>query len=112
MLLVGHPFLHEVLRNRSSSEQLDVQGRDPGDSANHEVVSETAHLQTSRSLGAMFKGVIQAADCLVTSVNIESTPYFRLLASTLWPPAVESSIAVEDAVENRGLYHIFVLHLF
>ena len=23
------------------------------------------------------------------------------------PPAVESSIAVEDAIENRGLYHVF-----
>ena len=31
---------------------------------------------------------------------------------TSWPPAVESSIAVEDAVENRGLYRVFVLHLF
>ena len=27
-------------------------------------------------------------------------------------PAVESSIAVEDAVENRGLYRIFVSRLF
>ena len=29
-----------------------------------------------------------------------------------WPPAVETSIAVEDAVENRGLYRIFVSRLF
>ena len=29
-----------------------------------------------------------------------------------WPPAVESSIAVEDAVENRGLYRVFVSRLF
>ena len=28
------------------------------------------------------------------------------------PPAVESSIAVEDAVENRGLYRVFVSRLF
>ena len=28
------------------------------------------------------------------------------------PLAVESSIAVEDAVENRGLYRIFVSRLF
>ena len=27
-------------------------------------------------------------------------------------PAVESSIAVEDAVENRGLYRVFVSRLF
>ena len=33
-------------------------------------------------------------------------------ASTEWPPAVESSIAVEDAVENRGPYRIFVSRLF
>ena len=26
-----------------------------------------------------------------------------------WPPALESSIAVEDAVENSGLYRVFVL---
>ena len=29
-----------------------------------------------------------------------------------WPPAVETSIAVEDAVENRGLYRVFVSRLF
>ena len=29
-----------------------------------------------------------------------------------WPPAVESSIAVEDAVENRGPYRVFVSRLF
>ena len=29
-----------------------------------------------------------------------------------WPPTVESSIAVEDAVENRGPYRVFVSHLF
>ena len=29
-----------------------------------------------------------------------------------WPPAVDSSIAVEDAVENRGLYRVFVSRLF
>ena len=29
-----------------------------------------------------------------------------------WPPAVESSIAVDDAVENRGLYRILVSRLF
>ena len=28
------------------------------------------------------------------------------------PPAVESSIAVENAVENRGLYRVFVSRLF
>ena len=28
------------------------------------------------------------------------------------PPAVESSIAVKDAVENRGLYRVFVSRLF
>ena len=27
-------------------------------------------------------------------------------------PVVESSIAVEDAVENRGLYRVFISHLF
>ena len=27
-------------------------------------------------------------------------------------PAVESSIAVEDVVENRGLYRVFVSRLF
>ena len=27
-------------------------------------------------------------------------------------PAVETSIAVEDAVENRGLYRVFVSRLF
>ena len=32
--------------------------------------------------------------------------------ATWWPPAVESSIAVEDAVENRGLYRIFASCLF
>ena len=32
--------------------------------------------------------------------------------ATWWPPADESSIAVEDAVENRGLYRVFVLCLF
>ena len=32
--------------------------------------------------------------------------------SSQWPPAVESSIAVEDAVENRGLYRVFVSRLF
>ena len=30
----------------------------------------------------------------------------------VWPPAVESSIAVEDAVENRGHYRVFVSRLF
>ena len=29
-----------------------------------------------------------------------------------WPPVVESSIAVEDAVENRDLYRVFASHLF
>ena len=29
-----------------------------------------------------------------------------------WPPAVESSIAVEDAVDNRGLYRVFGSRLF
>ena len=33
------------------------------------------------------------------------------IALTLWPPAVESSIAVEDVVENRGLYRVFVSRL-
>ena len=28
------------------------------------------------------------------------------------PPAVETSIAVEDAVENRGLYRVSVSRLF
>ena len=28
------------------------------------------------------------------------------------PPPVESSIAVEDAVENRSLYRVFVSHWF
>ena len=32
---------------------------------------------------------------------------FKLVA-----PGVESSIAVEDAVENRGLYRVFVSRLF
>ena len=27
-------------------------------------------------------------------------------------PPIESSIAVEDAVENRSLYRVFVSHLF
>ena len=31
---------------------------------------------------------------------------------SLVPPAVESPIAVEDAVENRGLYRVFVSRLF
>ena len=31
---------------------------------------------------------------------------------TEWPPAVESSIAVKDAVANCGLYRIFVSGLF
>ena len=34
---------------------------------------------------------------------------FRQFAQ--WPPAVESSISVEDAVENRGLYRVFVSRL-
>ena len=29
-----------------------------------------------------------------------------------WPPVVESSIAVEGAVENRGLYRVSVSPLF
>ena len=29
-----------------------------------------------------------------------------------WPPAFESSIAVEDAVENRSLYRVLVSRLF
>ena len=32
--------------------------------------------------------------------------------SPYWPTAVKSSIAVEDAVENRGLYRVFVARLF
>ena len=36
----------------------------------------------------------------------------RNLRNAYWPPAVESSIVVEDAVENRSLYRIFVLHVF
>ena len=31
---------------------------------------------------------------------------------TYWPPAVESSIAVEDVVENRGPYRVLVSRLF
>ena len=34
-----------------------------------------------------------------------------MIASLSGPPAVESSIAVEDAVENRGLYRVFVSRL-
>ena len=34
------------------------------------------------------------------------------LTQAQWPPAVETSIAVEDAVENRGLYRVFVSRLF
>ena len=41
---------------------------------------------------------------------------FRIMvlrgADLVAPPAVESSIAVEDAVENRGLYRVFFLRLF
>ena len=36
----------------------------------------------------------------------------ELFSASKWPPAVESSIAVEDAVENRGLYRVFVSRLF
>ena len=35
-----------------------------------------------------------------------------LLRSADKPPVVESSIAVEDAVENCGLYRVFVWRLF
>ena len=34
-----------------------------------------------------------------------------LISQLQWPPAVESSVAVEDAAENRGLYRISVPHL-
>ena len=34
------------------------------------------------------------------------------MATPAEPPAVESSIAVEDAVENRSLYRVFVSRLF
>ena len=34
-----------------------------------------------------------------------------IFLSAEWPPAVESSIAVEEAVDNRGLYRVFVLFL-
>ena len=42
----------------------------------------------------------------------------KILTKIIWrdplsaPPAVESSIAVEDAVKNRGLYRVFVSCLF
>ena len=42
-----------------------------------------------------------------TFLNLLSTFFQSLVA-----PAVESSIAVEDAVENRGLYRVFVSRLF
>ena len=35
-----------------------------------------------------------------------------ICAYASWPPAVESSIAVEDAVENRGLDRFSVSRLF
>ena len=52
----------------------------------------------------------QATEALETSgpnilTKSEKSPSY-------WPPAVESSIAVEDAVENRGLYRVFVSRLF
>ena len=40
-----------------------------------------------------------------------SIPFFCVTIGHLGPPAVESSIAVEDAVENRGLYRVFCFAL-
>ena len=37
--------------------------------------------------------------------------FFGAVRAICWPPAVESSIAVEDAVENRGLYRVFCFAL-
>ena len=44
----------------------------------------------------------------------QKTPHFAKVVglASKWPPAVESSIAVEDAVENRRLYRVFVSRLF
>ena len=44
-----------------------------------------------------------------TSIDLLSSGLFWILRTcVLWPPAVESSIAVEDAVENHGLYRVLV----
>ena len=38
--------------------------------------------------------------------------HFEAPSPPEWPPAVETSIAVEDAVENRGLYRVLVSRMF
>ena len=49
------------------------------------------------------KGVLNASHGLTAQT---------LQAFSAPPPPVESSIAVEDAVENRSLYPVFVSHWF
>ena len=48
-------------------------------------------------------------------LGVHATGFTEIRASkaeNLVPPAVESPIAVEDAVENRSLYHVFVSRSF
>ena len=61
----------------------------------------------ARCLVRVFRHVprYRAADFPQTSISCKA-------GEAQWPPAVESSIAVEDAVENRGLYRVFVSSLF
>ena len=58
--------------------------------------------------------VKHSCSCLVAEIVKETVTVMttRFKDPSEWAPAVESSIAVEDAVENRGLYRIFVSCLF
>ena len=69
-----------------------------------EIKGEKPHLQPLLSNNSLEK----KDSCTVTLANI----MFHWTIFLSGGPAVESSIAVEDAVENRTLYRVFVSRLF
>ena len=70
---------------------------------------------TNRRQGGLTKTVKMTS--LQTTHQNKSFAHIPIFHGTslpmdLWTPPVESSIAVEDAVENRGPYRVFASRLF